>query len=308
MTRVLTKADVVGVFPPLPSPFDQNEQLDLAALRREVNFMTSLGVTGVCVGGTTGEGYALTPEEIGAIVKTTVEEARGRVPVMSGIIAASTQDAIRRALAARDAGAQALMVTPPTYQRVTEQGLVDFYSGIHRASGLPIVTYNVLPHSPITPAAMIRMANDPTVGLIGTKESIGGSLETLTELLETIGDKISITWAHDWLYYPGMALGAAGSISGMGAILPRHSLALWSALERGDLAYAQKLHFVMTGVSREIGQSNWPAGTKIAINLQGRKVGPSRSPFGPNTVPPEQVERIRQALRRADAFDLRKAA
>jgi 4-hydroxy-tetrahydrodipicolinate synthase len=308
MPRPLTKDDVVGIFPPLPTPFKENEDLDLPTLRQEVNFMTSLGVTGVCMGGSTGEGHALTAEELGQIIKTAAEEARGRVPVMAGIISTSTREAVRKAIAARDGGAQALMVTPPIYQCVSEDGLVEYYSRIHAASGLPIVVYNVLPGAPVTPSIMRRLAGEPAVSLIGTKESIGGSLETLTELLETLGDRIAVTWAHDWLYFPGMALGAVGSISGMGAILPRHSLALWDAMKRGDFAYCQQLHFVMTGVAREISRSNWPAGTKLAINLQGRKVGPCRSPFGPKTITPEQVERIRAAVVQAEQFDLRAVA
>src|SRR6478735_7758732 len=127
MARVLTKDDVVGVFPPLPTPFTEAEELDLPALRQEADRMASLEVTGVCVGGSTGEGYALTAEELGQIVKTTAEEVRGRVPVMAGIISTSTRDAVRKATAAKEAGAQALMVTPPVYQVVSEEGLVEYY-------------------------------------------------------------------------------------------------------------------------------------------------------------------------------------
>ncbi len=309
MARVLTKDDVVGVFSAASHSvyrFGGPRSSGIAPRGRPDGVPRR---DRVCVGGSTGEGYALTAEELGQVVKTTAEEVRGRVPVMAGIISTSTREAVRKAMAAREAGAQALMVTPPVYQVVSEDGLVEYYSRIHAASGLPIVVYNVITSAPITPAMMRRLASEKSVALIGTKESIGGSLETLSELIETMSDKIAVTWAHDWLYYPGMALGAVGSISGMGAILPRHSIMLWNAIKDGDIPLCQALHFVMSGVSKEITKNNWPAGTKFAINAQGRKVGPSRSPFGPNTVPQEQKDRITAAVRRAEEFlQERKAA
>lgn len=307
MPRLLTKDDVVGIFPPVVSPFTKDEELDLAALRREVNYNISLGVTGVCVGGSTGEGHALDAQDLGHLVKTAQEEANGRVPVMAGIITTSTREAVKRAKVARDAGAQAVMVTPPVYQICSDDGMYDFYAAIHKESGLPVMVYNVLTSAPVTPKLMRRMAaNQAETGLIATKESIGGSLETLTELLDTIGDRISVTWAHDWLLYPGLAIGATGSISGAAALLPRHCLALWDAVQTGNVAYAQRLHFVITDVCSQISRYNWPAGVKACINMQGRDVGPCRAPF--NRVPDEQLDRIRAALKRADAIELPKAA
>lgn len=305
--RLLDKEDVVGIFPPLCSPFDKNEDLALDLLRAEVQYNLSLGVTGVCIGGSTGEGHALEGHEIGEMVKVAQEEVAGRIPVIAGIITTSTREAVKRAKIARDAGAQAVMVTPPIYQICSDDGMYDFYSTIHKESGLPIIVYNVLTNAPVTPRLMQRMAaNLDETGLIGTKESIGGSIETLGELLETISDKISVTWAHDWLLYPGLALGAKGSISGAAAILPRHSLALWDALQRSDIATAQKMHFAITDVCSQVSRYNWPAGVKLAVNLQGREVGPTRAPF--NRVPEEQEQRIRDALARANAMDLKAAA
>jgi 4-hydroxy-tetrahydrodipicolinate synthase len=307
MPRLLTKEDVVGIFPPVVTPFTKDEELDLAALKREINYNIALGVTGVCVGGSTGEGHALEAQELGQIVKTAQEAAAGRVPVMAGIITTTTREAVKRAKAARDAGAQCVMVTPPIYQICSEDGVYDFYATIHKESGLPTMVYNVLTFAPVSPALMRRMAaNRKETGLVATKESIGGSLETLTELLDTIGDKISVTWAHDWLLYPGLAIGATGSVSGAAAVLPRHCLALWDAVQSGDVAYAQKLHFAITDVCSQISRYNWPAGMKACINLQGRNVGPCRRPF--DRVPEEQIERIAAALKRADAMELPKAA
>lgn len=307
MPKLLTKDDVVGIFPPVVSPFTADEELDLDALRREVDINVSHGVTGVCVGGSTGEGHALDAQDIGKLVQAAQDAANGRIPVMAGIITTSTREAVKRGKAAADAGAQALMVTPPIYQICSDDGIYDFYARIHKETGLPTMVYNVLTNAPVTVPLMQRMAaNQKETGLIATKESIGGSLETLTALLETIGDKISVTWAHDWLLYPGLAIGATGSVSGAAALLPRHCLALWDAVQTGDIKTAQDLHFVITDVCSQISRFNWPAGVKACINMQGRNVGPCRAPF--NRVPEEQLDRISKALKRADAYHFKKAA
>lgn len=306
MPKLLSKEDVVGIFPPVVSPFSKDEELDLSALRNEVEYNISLGVTGVCVGGSTGEGHALEAQELGQLVKAAQETAAGRVPVMAGIITTSTRAAVEKAKVARDAGAQCVMVTPPIYQICSDDGIYDFYAKIHQESGLPTMVYNVLTFAPVTVPLMQRMAaNQHETGLIATKESIGGSLETLTALLDSIGDKISVTWAHDWLLYPGLAIGATGSVSGAAALLPRHCLALWDAIHSGNVVLAQELHFVITDVCSQISRFNWPAGVKACINMQGRNVGPCRAPF--NRVPEEQLERISIALKRADSFDFSKA-
>ena len=99
MPRLLTKDDVVGIFPPVVSPFTKDEELDLPALRREINYNLSLGVTGVCVGGSTGEGHALDADDIGQLVKTAQDEVAGRIPVMAGIITTSTREAVKSAKA-----------------------------------------------------------------------------------------------------------------------------------------------------------------------------------------------------------------
>lgn len=297
MPKLLTKADIHGMFPPLITPFTDDEELDLPALRAEVRFMMTHDITGLVIGGSTGEGHALTAEETGQMVKTVVDEVDGRLPVMAGIIATTAREAVARGKAARDAGAGALMVTPPIYQVPTLEGLKDFYGRIHRETGLPLITYNVLPRQSITPEYTLALVSDPACGLIGTKESVGGSLETLGEILQTVGDRVAVTWAHDWLLFPGLAMGAVGSISGASAVLPQHTIDLFKAVQMGDIKTAQKLNNLITNVSKEIGYVNWPAGMKYAVNAQGRRVGKCRSPFV--QVGEEQGARIEAALKAA---------
>lgn len=275
---LLTKDDVRGVFPPLVTPLTDDEELNLDQFRDELQMMLSLPITGMVIGGSTGEGHALSVDELATLVGVAVEEAAGRVPVVGGIITTSTRDAVARARACRDAGAVGLMVTPPIYQKASEENLLAYFDAINVQSGLPIIIYNVLPAAPVPPATMLKIAALP--GVIGTKESAGSSLAWLSELVETAPDSFAVTWATDHMLYPGFALGAVGSISGFTSLFPRESCVMFDAVQRNDHEVARRIHYALNPLLREVMTGdNWPGKMKVVFNLLGRNVGPSRAPF-----------------------------
>jgi len=278
----LTKDEVVGIFPPLYTPFTKDGELDRDAFRADIEYQLQHPVTGLVVGGSTGEGHALEREELIELTKIAVEHVNGAVPIMTGIITTSTREAVARAQGAKAVGARGVMVTPPIYQSANFDGMIGFYRDIKEQSGLPVTIYNVLVHNPVTPEITRRLAE---LGyIIATKESVGGSFATLSELLDTVSDIISVTWAQDHLLYPGLAMGATGSISGTGAMFPAESIAMLEAIKRNDFAEAQRIHFALAPVTRAVmNGKNWPAWVKAVAELQGRQVGPARLPFVPLT-------------------------
>lgn len=274
----LTKEEVVGIFPPLYTPFTADGELDRNAFRNDIEYQLQFGVTGLVVGGSTGEGHALEREELIELTKIAVEQVAGRVPIMTGIITTTTREAVARARGAKAVGARGVMVTPPIYQSANFDGMIGFYDHIKREGGLPVTIYNVLVHNPVTPDITRRLAEIGAI--IATKESVGGSFATLSELLDTVSDLISVTWAQDHLLYPGLAMGATGSISGTGAMFPAESIAMLDAIKRNDYDEAKRIHFALAPVTRAVmNGKNWPAWVKAVAELQGRKVGPARPPF-----------------------------
>jgi dihydrodipicolinate synthase/N-acetylneuraminate lyase len=278
----LTKKDVVGIFPPLYTPFTDDGEVDRDAFLADLEYQLQFPVTGFVVGGSTGEGHALTGNELTELTKLAVERVKGSLPIVTGIITTSTRDAVARASAAKEVGAVGVMVTPPIYQSPSFNGMIDFYSRIKNEGGLPVIIYNVLAHAPVTPAITRRLGEIGAI--IATKESVGGSFATLSELLDTCADQISVTWAQDHLLYPGLAMGATGSISGTGAMFAGESIAMFDAIQRNDYDEARRIHFALAPITRAVmnGQ-NWPAWVKAVATLQGRKVGPARRPFIPLT-------------------------
>lgn len=288
----LTKDDIRGIISPVVTPFDEAEDLDLDAFRSEVRYILQFDVSGLLVGAATGEGYALTPEESGAVYEAAVSEAAGRVPVVAGILSTSTRDAVDRAQRAAAAGAAAVLATPVYYFAPSDDGIYSHYVALAEEAGLPLMVYNSQAHVPISPALMERLADIP--GVIGVKEGMGGNLDSLGRLVGAVGDRVAVAWSQDNLLFPGFAVGAVASLGAMDSVLPGLSVETYRAVQQGDLETARKLHRGVAGVARAAYAASFPAGVKAAINLQGRRAGHPRRPY--RTITSGERQRIADAL------------
>jgi Dihydrodipicolinate synthase/N-acetylneuraminate lyase len=199
-----------GIIPPIVTPFDESGNIDRTIFRREVRHLISCGVHGLSPGGSTGEGAALTDEELAELIGIIREENTEGLPIVAGVIRTSTQAAVKTALAAKAAGANALMVTPVFYNVLVpdEKGNYSFYEAIAEAADLPVIIYNVVPQNEITPDAFSRLLNIPNV--IGIKQSVGGIM-AFYDMVLTNGDRGMIYSATDEMLYSTFDLGADGA-------------------------------------------------------------------------------------------------
>ena len=283
-----------GIIPPLVTPFtDPGQDLDEDALRAEVRYLLATGVHGLTVCGSTGEGHTLSLDETVRISEIALEEARGRVPVVTGIIRDSTREVIRYGQALQRVGVDGLQITPVHYLfQPGPEGNFAYYQEIGAAVGLPIVIYNVVPWNTISPETLLRLSEISQV--VAVKQS-GGDIHKLAELLRTNRGRLQVLTAVDDLLYPSFMLGAAGAIAAVLTIVPDLSVALWDACQRGDHATARSLHERIQPVWTAVNAPDMSARVKAAIELRGRRVGPARSPLLP----------VSAAVRRdlADALD-----
>src|SRR5262249_46388351 len=150
---------IQGIIPPLVTPFVNDDEIDEQAHRAEVRHMVEKAkIHGLAVCGSTGEGHTLTTEETHRITAWTVDEVKGRVPVIAGIIADSTRSAIERAKAVADLGVAALQVTPVHYVfRPDDDSMLRFFAAVSEKSGLPVIIYNVVPQSYLLPPLLTRI-------------------------------------------------------------------------------------------------------------------------------------------------------
>lgn len=284
-----------GIIPPLVTPFTEEQELDEAALRAEIRFMLDAGVHGLTVCGSTGEGHTLSLEETVRISRIAVEEARGRVPVITGIIRDSTRDVIRYGLALKATGIDGLQITPVHYLFTPDdEGTYAYYEEIGREVGLPIVIYNVVPWNVIEPGLLLRLSEIPQV--IAVKQS-GGDIHKLADLLLANDGRLTILSAVDDLLYPSFALGAQGAVAAICTVLPDLCVQLWDACQRGDHAAARALHERMLPVWRAMAAPDMPARSKAMLELRGLRCGPARRPLRP--VCPTVREELASALERA---------
>ncbi|MCB8945181.1 MAG: dihydrodipicolinate synthase family protein [Ardenticatenaceae bacterium] len=293
---------ILGIVPPMVTPFDEYEALDEAALRADVEYLISEAkVHGLAVGGSTGEGHTLSTDELRRAVGTAVDAAAGRVPIVAGVIVDSTQQAIERSRALADLDVAALQITPVHYLfRPTDDALLRHFATITEAVDLPIIIYNVVPWVYLSPQLLTRIM-DEVPGVIGVKQS-AGDLKTVADLMLLCGERHLIMSAVDALMYPSFALGAHGAIAAILTAVPHLCVQLWDAVQAGDHAQALDLHQRLLPIWNAIMGDNLPANVKYAMTLQGRAGGIPRAPMPASSA--AQQAAIRAAMPLAGVSDL----
>jgi 4-hydroxy-tetrahydrodipicolinate synthase len=291
------KMKITGIIPAMITPFTGTGEVDFKGIRENVDFLIENGVAQVMCLGSTGEAATLTREECRRVVEATVEAAAGRVPVMAGTGATSTREVIERTKEAQSAGASSVMIVTPFYEIPTQEGLYRHYAAIAEAVDIPIVLYNIPPHTQveIEPETLARLAEIDNV--VALKDS-SGNLSYFAEVMRLAGDKISVLTGGDDITLPCFALGCHGAILALANIAPRMVVDLYQAIQQKEMARAQKLFYQLLPIARAISSpQNFPAPVKEAMTLLGRPAGPARSPIIPLS-PPEK-EAIRKALKTA---------
>jgi len=150
-----------GIIPPMVTPFREDDSVDIEAFRGEVDHLIELGVHGLAVGGSTGEGHTLSDEESLELTRAAIDVSAGRVPIIAGIIVDSTQQAVKRGKALKGLDVAALQITPVHYLFTPdEHAMYDFYSGIASEVGIPIIIYNVVPWAYATPSLLTKRISE----------------------------------------------------------------------------------------------------------------------------------------------------
>lgn len=291
---------LTGIVPPLVTPFTRNEEIDEGAVRAEVQYMVEeVHVHGLVVGGSTGEGHTLGTDELQRLVRTTIDAAAGRVPVIAGIIVDSTRQAVERARALDDPAVAALQVTPVHYLfRPTDDAMHEHFTRIAEASSRPVMIYNVVPWSYCSPALLTRIITEVD-NVVGVKQS-AGDMKLLADLLLLLEGRGLVFSAVDALLYPSFALGADGAIAAILTAAPRLCMDLWSAVQTNDHATARRVHEKLLRIWNALLGDNLPANVKTAMRLQGRTGGVSRAPMPASS--PQQEAAIRAALEEVAAM------
>ena len=216
------------------------EGVDYESLGRFIDFQLASGINALVAVGTTGESATLTPEERKKVISFTIDRVAGRVPVIAGTGTNNTLHAIDYSVSAAQAGADALLVVTPYYNKATQNGLIAHFTAIADKVDKPIILYNVPSRTGcnLLPATVEKLAEHPNVAAI--KEA-SGNMSQVVELFARCGDKIDVYSGEDGLTVPMLAMGGMGTISVLSNVIPKGAVEMTDAFFAGDLQKAAAL-------------------------------------------------------------------
>ena len=223
------------------TPMSDDGALDLDTLRRLIDWHIAEGSDGIVIVGTTGESPTVSYDEHCLLIRTTVEQVAGRVPVIAGTGANSTAEAIELTACAKAAGAQAGLSVVPYYNKPTQEGLYQHFRKIAEAVDLPLILYNV-PGRTVTDLSndtTLRLADVP--GIVGIKDATG-NMERAADLLRRAPEGFVLYTGDDASALPFMLLGGHGVISVTANVAPKLMHELCAAAFAGNLARARELN------------------------------------------------------------------
>ena len=282
-----------GIWPAMLTPFDRQGDVDLPAIDRLVEYLLSEGSHGFYVCGSTGEGLLMNVQERAAVAERTVQQVRGRAPVMVHVGAIPTRDAAALAAHARDIGADAVAAIPPTFFAYSFNAIKAHYRAIGEAAQIPLYIYNI-PQAAgvnVTPAMVAEMKRE-IPNLVGLKFTAYNFYE-MRQIIEL--DNMTVFSGPDEMCLPALTMGVVGAIGSTYNPMTRHFVRLYEAFQAGRLAEAQELQYQANRVIRV--WTSFPGSLKVMMRWQGVPLGEPRRPLEP--LPAEREEELAAALQAA---------
>ncbi len=282
MKKTIFKGAATAIVTPM-----KNGEVDFDALARLVDFQIDNGIDALVAAGTTGESSTLTDEEHVEVIKTVVDRAAGRVPVIAGTGSNDAAYAIKLSNDACRLGADALLLVTPYYNKATQQGLVEMYKAIAAEVSRPIILYNVPSRTGVNiePQTYLQLADVPNI--VAIKEA-NGNIGKIVETMSLVYGKLGLYSGNDDQIVPLMSLGGVGVISVLSNILPRETSEMCHAFLRGDVATARaaqfKYHKLIDALFSEVN----PIPVKAAMTRLGFGDGSIRLPLTKMTAANEE--------------------
>src|SRR6516225_2223936 len=228
-----------GIIPPVATPMQASEDLDLPRLQWFIDHLIQNGVHGIFVLGTNSEFYALDEREKQEVIATAVAHVNKRVPVFAGTGAECTRETIRLTKMAQREGADGVSIITPYFISPNQQEIFDHYRRLAESTRLPVILYNnpsTCGGLKIDVETVARLAQIPNV--LGIKDS-SGDLQNTIEYIRVVPDRFSVMQGRDTLIYPALLFGARGAVPATGNVAPAVVVKIYEAFQRGDHAAAK---------------------------------------------------------------------
>jgi len=283
-----------GSMPALVTPFTADGKVDEKAFRDLVEWQIEEGSHGLVPVGTTGESPTLSHEEHKRVIEICIDQAKGRVPVVAGAGSNNTEEAIELAVHAEKAGADALLVVTPYYNKPNQRGMFAHFSAIAEAVSIPIFIYNIPGRSIVdmTPETMAALAQAHK-NIVGVKDATA-KMDRVTEQRAACGENFIQLSGEDITALGFMAHGGQGCISVTANVAPRLCSEFQEACMAGRFDDALKIQDKLAPLHKAMFIEPNPGGAKFALSLLGKMENHLRSPLVPIE---EQTEKtVRAAM------------
>ena len=258
--------------------------IDYEALGRLIDFQIDSGIDALVAVGTTGESATLEQAEQTDVIRFTVKRAAGRVPVIAGTGTNHTIHVLENTKNACDAGADAVLIVTPYYNKATQTGLIEHFTAAADVSTVPVILYNVPGRTGcnLLPATVAKLAEHPKIA--GLKDA-SGSMTQFLETMRLCGDKIDIYSGEDALTIPMMSMGCKGAISVLSNVVPAQAVAMTDAAKAGDFEKAAALQLQMLPLINCLFSQVNPIPAKAAVSAMGYGKENFRLPLTPMEEP-----------------------
>ena len=253
----------------LVTPFDKHNEVDEEALRRLINWHIKNKTDAILVCGTTGESPTLSYAEHKRVIDVAVTEVKGRVPVIAGAGSNCTEESLDLATHAKKAGADAILVITPYYNKPTQEGMYLHYKTIADKAAIPLIIYNVPGRTGINilPETIARLYHD-CKNIVGVKEA-SSMMEQITKLMSLVDSKFLLFSGSDEINIPIMSVGGVGAISVLANVAPKATHDMLDSFLKGDIKKARKLQLEYFDLIKALFIESNPIPVKTALGMMG---------------------------------------
>ena len=295
-------AKLKGVFVPMVTPFDKNENVDEDALRNFVHWLITQGVAGLYPEGGCGEVWKLSLEERLRIIEIVGEEAGGKVLFIPGTGGGSTRETIAITQHAKENGADAVIVWPPYFAgpQYSDDAIVDHFQTVADATHIPIVAYDAPEISGYPLSADLTQRLAEIEEIVGFKDSTG-DLDKLADSIHRIGDNVAMIQGWESMFLACLAVGSPAGIMSAANVCGGLLTEIYEDFKRGDTEAAKtKNHKIMQLIFSKPWVEDQFQSMKVCLDMLGVPVGCVRKPWFAKPFSDVQKEELAEALRNLD--------
>jgi len=282
-----------GAMVAIVTPF-KNGEVDEAALRQLVEFQIANGTRGIVPCGTTGEPATLTFQEHERVVEIVIDQAARRVPVLAGTGSNNTEEAIHLTKHAKKAGADAVLMISPYYNKPTQEGLYQHFKKVAESVDIPIILYNIPGRTSVNMETETIVRLSKIENIVGVKEA-SGSMKQITDIIARCGEQFDVLSGEDFLTFPLLCVGGHGVISVVSNVAPRDMADLCTLFFEGRFAEAQKLYYRLLPLCHALFYETNPAPAKAALAMM-KKIESDEVRLPLVTMSESNRERLRRDL------------